>query len=329
MSIGCLGHVGLKQESAFGAEASPATVFGEIYNESIAMENKMIRPDMVNGSRYGKWVVPGPISGQGGISTGLVAEGLSPWLLKGLFGEATSELVATGVYDHTFRPAQSAALPSFTLEVDHGTACQNWIGCTVSEAELSVSPTDVLNMRVKLLAQRPKKSEASTPDYPAVKPFTAFETEFALNGISNISFESFSISIRNSVEPVWTLNGKRYAAKHVAKGFEVEGSLTLEFGSDEERRRLWGGADAMEPQLSVTPGSLLMTATQIEEFLPGYKRTLTLDAPEIYYAAAPANISAARDRIVQVVSFFVNFSSGADKFADIVLRNGESGYPNP
>ena len=109
----------------------------------------------------------------------------------------------------------------------------------------------------------------------------------------------------------------------------MEGTLVLDFSSDEERRRLWGGADATEPQLSLSPGSLAMVVTQVEEFTPGHSRRLTLEAPEIFYAAAPANISAARDRIIQTVSFFVNFNASLEKFADIVLRNGESGYPNP
>lgn len=329
MSIGYLGHMGLKQESAFGTEASPPEVYGEIFNESIVMDNRLIRPDTVNGTRFKKWVVPGPVSGRGGISTGLVAEGLAPWLFKGLFGEVSSQVVAAGVYDHTFTPVQSTALPSFTFEVNYDSSCQNWIGSTVSGASLSVSPNDLINMNVTLLSQRPKKTTASTPSYPDLKPFTGFETEFTLNGIENISFESFNINIGNNVEAVWTLNGKRYPAKHVAKGFDIEGSVTLEFSSDAERRRLWGNVSANEPQLVVEPGSFLVTATESVEFTPGYSRTFTLDIPEIYYASAPANISAARDRIVQTVSFFGNYNAASGKFADVVIRNGESGYPNP
>lgn len=329
MSIGYLGHMGIRQESAFGQEATPPEVYGEIFNESMTMDNRLIRPDTVNGSRFNKWVAPGPVSGRGGISTALVAEGLAPWLLKGLFGDVSSEAVAAGVYDHTFTPAQSAELPSFTVEVDYESACQNWIGSTVTGATISISPNDLVNLSVRMLSQRPRKTTANTPSYNEVRPFTGFETEFTLNGVENVSFESFSISVTNNVEQVWTLNGKRYPAKHVVKGFDIEGTIALEFSSDEERRRMWGSASAVEPQLSITPGSILMKATQNEDFTPGYARSITLDIPEIYYASAPANISAARDRIVQTVSFFGNYSAGSGKLADIVLRNGESGYPNP
>jgi len=251
MSAGYLGHMGLKEETAFGAEAAPPEVFGEFFNESIVMDNRLIRPATVNGSRFRKWVFPGPVSGRGGISTALAAEGIVPRLLKGLFGSVSTEELDTGVYEHTFVPVQSSSLPSFTVQLDQEGGCQNWIGSTVAGATMSVAPGDILGFSVDLLAQRPKRAEPSAPAYPGIKPWIAFEAVFTLNGVENVNFEDFTLSFANSVEPVWTLNGQRHATRHVAKGFELEGSIAVEFDSDEQRRRMWGSAGAAGPELTI------------------------------------------------------------------------------
>jgi hypothetical protein len=329
MSVGYQGHLGLCQETSLGEEASPPAAFAEIKSESLDMNNNLLRPPVVNGSRLIKRTLAGPVEAGGGIVMSLTPEGASPWLLKGLFGNVASGQAAEGVYDHTFAPSGGPSLPSFTVQVDHDAGCLNWIGCTVSSASLSITPDDLLDAAFDLVAQRPKATEAASPAYSAAAPWDANGIEIAFNEAERIDFESINLTIGNNVTPVRTLNGKRWAGRHVPGLLEVRGSVVFEFSSDAEMRRMWGGVNADTPQRTLLPGGMALTVTHTSEIAEGYFYTMTLNLPEIYYAAAPANITSAPDRIIQTVSFYASHNAQSDKTIELILRNGVSGYPNP
>ncbi len=329
MSIGYQGHLGIKQEAAYGEEAITPDVFAEIVRESLDMNNNLIRYEAVNGTRLIKRTLPGPVEAGGGITLALSPEGAAPWLLKGLFGSVASAQVAEGVYDHTFMPSNGAFLPSFTVQVDHKSGCQNWIGCTVQSASLSIAPDDLLDLTVELLAQRPKAVTAAAASYRDAVPWGAPCVNFNFNGVERLDFQNFNLTIGNNVTPVRTLNGKRWAGRHAPGILEVRGSVTFEFTSEDDRRRMWGGAAAETPQGTLAPGALVMAITHTDEIADGYYYTLTLNLPEIYYAAAPANIASAANAITQTVVFYASHNAASDKTIEAVLRNGKSGYPDP
>jgi len=329
MSLGYQGSLGLKQETALGEEAAAPEVFAEFKSESLDMNNNLIRPAVVNGTRLIKRTLPGAVEAGGGIVMSLAPEGAAPWLFKGLFGAVASEEAAAGVYDHTFSPTNGKFLPSFTVQVDHDSGCQNWIGCTVGSATLTVAPDDLLDLSVEMLAQRPKAATAATPSYSAAAPWGASGVEITFNGAERMDFRSIWLTISNNVTPIRTLNGKRWAGRHAPGMLEVRGTVTFEFSSDEERRRMWGGVSAGTPQNTLAPGSLVMAVTHTSEVAEGYYYTLTLNMPEIYYAAAPANITSASSIITQTVTFYASHNAAADKTIEMILRNGVSGYPDP
>ena len=329
MSMGYQGSLGLKQETALGEEAAAPEVFAEFKSESLDMNNNLIRTVTVNGTRLIKRMLPGAVDAGGGIVLSLSPEGATPWLLKGLFGEVSSGEAAAGVYDHTFSPTNGKFLPSFTVKVDHDSGCQNWIGCTVGSATLTIAPDNLLDLSVEMLAQRPKAATAATPSYSAVAPWGAFGVEFTFNGTGRWDFRRFGLTISNNVTPIRTLNGKRWAGRHAPGILEARGTVTFEFASDAERRRMWGGVSAETPQNTLAPGSLVMTVTHTSEVAKGYYYTLTLNMPEIYYEAAPANITSASSLVTQTVTFYASHNAATDKTIEMILRNGVSGYPNP
>ena len=59
MTTGLLGHIGLKQEAAFGEEASPPEAFEEIISESIMMRSEQIMPRRRMGTAQGAMRRPG------------------------------------------------------------------------------------------------------------------------------------------------------------------------------------------------------------------------------------------------------------------------------
>lgn len=329
MSMGYVGYLGLRQENGYGQEAAPPVAYGEIENETIKMDSGLIRPRTVNGTRFTKRALAGGVSAGGGVSMVLSPEGIVPWFLKGLLGGVTSEMMSSGVYEHVFSATNGCDLPSFTVQVNHNAACQNWLGCVVSGATISVAPNAELSFDVNLIAQRPKLAEAGTPSFPDVDSWVASGVSFSFNGIGRLDFENFKLTIDNQVEQVYTLNGQRWPSAHVTSGLEVSGTVTFAFSSDAEMRRFWGAADATTPQNKLMPASLTLTATHADEIAPGYNYSLSIELPEIYYTSAPANITSATDRILQTVAFVSNFNAVAGKVIGVTLRNGESGYPDP
>ncbi len=93
-----------------------------------------------------------------------------------------------GVYDHTFSPAHTALLPSFSLHVDNGDACQNWAGCTVGAASIFIARNGSLGLDLDIIAQRPVESQSATPSFSGVDAWNARNVEFTLNGTANLKY---------------------------------------------------------------------------------------------------------------------------------------------
>jgi len=323
-----LGKLGLAQETAFGSAAAPA-VFAAVRSESFSMNNNLLQPSRVDGRRSAGRAVAGRVTADGGIAMDFVPDGAAPWLLKGLFGSVSSGPVDTGVYEHVFGCDETGGLPSFTVRVDQVNGCQDWLGCTVDSATLSGRPGGLVEMDVELKAQRPATAESVTAVYSQTPAFNATHLSFAFNGEQRTDFENLRLTIRNNVEGVHTLNGSRWVSKNVPGRFEVQGAVTFAFASDADRRMFWGGAAADTPQVSIEPGSLTVSAEHTSIISGGYEYRFEIGLPEIYYATAAANISAARDRILQTVVFYAAFNEAGAKMAELKLRNGDTSYPDP
>ena len=198
---GLFGHLGLTQEQTFGGEASSPAAYVKITDESIRMDSNLLKQDVVAGTRFPTLITPGKISASGDIGFFLEPEGALPWILKGLFGNAASGEVVSGVYDHVFEPVETSTLPSFSIQVNAGAACIDWLGCTVSNVTMAVDPAGPIRMNAGVISQRPKESaEYASPSYSQVPQWNSRDAAFTLNGESNLKFEIFlliSITISN------------------------------------------------------------------------------------------------------------------------------------
>lgn len=328
MSVGFLGHMGLKQETVFGTEATPPTIFGEIADESILMDNNLIIPKLCSGTRYIKRVLPGPVTCGGTVNLPMFPQDLTGWLLKGLMGTVSSSLVAAGVYDHTYSTLQSSTLPSFTIQIDKEAQAINWIGSTVASIGIATTPNDLINMAVDIISQYPHEVAAATPSYGTLDPFAAYDVAITLNSEANVDFENLSLTITNDLEGVSTLNNQRWIAKNVAKGFDVTGSFSLEMGDSKMMRRLWGSAVATQPLRLIGPIPLVITITSPVAITGAYYYTCTITIPNCYFSTATANVSA-ENRIIQECAFVTKYDASSDYQAQIVLRNSQASYPDP
>lgn len=328
MSAIYAGYMGLKEEAVFGEEPDAPEAFEEITGESILMRSEQISPQSANGLLVSRYSVPGRISAGGGIDTILSPEGAVPWMLKGVLGKATSSEAAPGAFDHVFSPLHSPRPPSYTIQTNIDEMSQAWLGCVFSGMTMTVLKNQLVGLTFSVLAQRPSESAApSSPGFTGTIPFSGHAFEFTLNGIGNLKIERFTLNIRKNIETVFTLNRKRYCSKFHAGGLEISGSLTLEFETESERRRLWGALTATTPQNQVAPGSMSVSATHAKEAAPGCPFTFGVNLPELYYESAPANITHANNRVTQIIDFKPTWNQSAGEIITMTMRNSVASYP--
>jgi len=193
-----------------------------------------------------------------------------------------------------------------------------------------VAKNQLVGLNMSVAAQRPgEPSATSNPVFAASAPFPSHGFVFTLNGTDNANVESFALNIRNDIEAVYTLSGKRYCHSHYLRALDVSGSVTLEFESEAERRRMWGALAATGPQNVVEPGTLAVAATHDEEAADGAPFFFGINIPELCYESAPANISVAHDRILQKITFKPAWNRAAGEVISIALRNRTTSYPDP
>ncbi len=327
MALGCCGVFGLKQEACYGVQAAPPEVFGGIISESMAARADLAVRALASGSRSAGSATPGAVAAGGEVVLQMTPEGLTPRLLKGLFGDVASRLLGDGVHEHTFTFAQGGAMPSFTAYVEAAAEnCCNWLGCVVSAATISIAPDAPVLISVVLAAQRPAAAEAAESFYSGPKAWAAHDAAFILNGEQRLDLESFELTFDNNIKTLRTLNGGRWCGGIVPGAVSVRGSFVAEFGSEAEMRRFWGAPGAATPLNEFKPGSLSFSLVHGSGVAGGRDYEFSATLPEIYYSAAEASVDGSADRVLQRVSFEAVRSDAAE-IATAVLINGTEGYP--
>jgi len=331
MSVGALGSFGLKQETTYGTEATPPTVFHEIKSESIASDNNLIIPRYIGGVKGNKRVLPGPYTAEGSFELDATPEGAMGWILKGMCGSAVSSEVVAGVYSHIFTPGQSNDMPSFTIQVDAEAGCRNWLGCQFSSLDITMSPDELIAMAVGVIAQYDKEAIAATPTYSTLDPFTAYDVAVTLNGVSNSTLENLVLNFTNDVEGVKTLNNQRWIGRTSAKNLNVAGTFSLEFNDMDMLRRFWGSSVATQPLKCFDDLTLQIDITSTCQQIgsTGHYYTLSIAIPSFYIATGAPNLTGADDRIMQEIAFVTKHDAVTGKSISFTLKNAQASYPDP
>jgi len=333
MSVGAIGTIGLKQETTFGTEATPPDVFEEARAEKLTFDFNYITKRYIGGVRDTLRVLPGALSGKGPVDIDLIPEKTLGWFLKGIFGKVSTSTLVPGVYQHVFEVLQSSKLPSFTMQAGLGAGTYNFLGCNMESFSVGIKPNNTLESSVGLIAQNIKKTTPITPSYTTLNPWMAQEIDISLAGNPIPYMESLDLNFNNTYEPVFALNNKRYALKHVAKQFMCDGKFNLEFDNTDILERIFGTVGATEPQQCIDPTTLSVAITKLcpeGEIVvgSGYYYSLTFDYYEVYLHGFPTN-TGPDNRIMYDVNFFTKYDRGQAASVKVTLVNGQSGFPNP
>ncbi len=330
MSIALSGLLSLKQETAYGVEATP-DVAAEIRSESISEDNNLITPQYISGKVGDTRVLAGPLSAGGGIELDMFPEGIFPWLLKGVFGQVTTTSPAAGVYQHVFTPRTGLSLPSFTTQVNALGGTTNWLGCRFGNFGVSISPAEMLSVTADIVAQYGKEGTSVYPTVSALDPFVATDAEVEWNDILNVDFENINFSLNNGLISVPTLNHARWAGKASATTFRAEGSFNLEFDNMAMVRQMWGADAATLPQACIEPQKLTIDVTSgcQEIGSTGYFYRTIWEFPEVFLKFAKRNLTGANDRVMVAVEWIARVSNSLGYAVKATVVNSVSGYPDP
>jgi len=336
MSVAMAGHMGLKQETSFGTEAT-VDVFGEISNLDLSSDNALHIPRLIGGIRGNKRILPASLTASGSFNYLLFPEDLTGWIFKGIFGQVTTTDLGGGAYQHVFTPIDSGSLPSFTIQKDSEAGVFNYLGCVFDGFTMGITPDEIMEMSVNLQAQTVKEGAIQTPSYTTLDPFLPFHASVTLNSVANTSFENLEINITNALEPVMTLNNQRYVGKIVAHQFDCSGTFSLEFDDMDIMRLIWGHAAATAPRDYVNVVDLTYNIVMSDAYdatygkigSSSYNYRCQFDFHEIVLRGGEPNLTGADDRIMQDVDFVTKYSTTNSAMMTVTLVNGQSGYPDP
>lgn len=328
MSVGLNGFLGIKQESAFGTQGTPATVYEDIISETIKSDNAILTPKTCNGQRALKRVLPGPYKANGDINLLANPEGVLPWLLKGLFGQVSTSDLGGGAYSHVFAPLNNSALPSFTIHVDRLAGAIDFVGSSVSSIEWTGNVDEEVKIAASVMTQKPIRVSKQVATINDLDPLVWADCTVTLNSVADTNIENLSIKISNDIEQVSTHNGTRFVKRNVAKDFSVEGSCQMEFNDEVQLQRFWGAASCTSPQRAVLTNVLqfkYVSLTQIGS--SGQYYTMQWDVPMAIWTAGEATLTGPNDRLMQDLTFVAKTNGTYP--VQFTLINSQASYPNP
>jgi len=324
MSIATNGSLGLKEEAVYGTGVVPDK-FVEFADESFKGDSGLIIPDLINGLRVERRVLPGAYTIAGDVNFPLTPEGITGWVLKGIFGKVVTTPNGDGTYTHVFTVGKS--IPSFTVDIDRLAAAFRYTGVVFGSLAVSIDKQKTVDCKLATIARKDELITAQVPTFSDLDQYAGIDVGVEINSVPNSDVETASFTFNNEIEPVHTLDGTRFIRKAVPKTFKTDGSFTMEFGDKTMLEYFWGAAGATYPQRHLQSFPLKFNMIQ-DVHIGATERhySMTVEFTRVYIQLdAPLK---ANNRIIQNVAFHPVQDLSTDEVVTVTLVNGESGYPD-
>lgn len=280
VGIGFSGHLGIRKEASFASGGS-VDHWQPFTSESIELSYANVYTDQVRNTAEQVGGQRGVSSVAGNISFNVTPQGPTEWWQCGL-GQASSVF-------YVERP-----LDSLLLQIDRETGCVQASGCMIGDMSFNSSQGGVLGCSVSIEGAGLGSCSAGSPSYTEEDvPYLHHEAVFSLNGTSDTSVTTFSVSISNSLGT--DLYGTGTDRVEIPAGkLIVTGSFTKLFDDVVERNAF----------LNAQERSFNVTFTRGGTFF-------AINCPNIRYNSRPANISSQSEYILETFNFtsYVNDAS--------------------
>lgn len=310
---------GFKKEGSRGvAEASPAK-FLAVGAESELNYNALLIPDdKIRGIKERFPSAPGMKEGTGTLAAVDVEAQTIGDLLFGCLGSvATVQPDATNsptVYRHTYSRLNSLLMPSFTFFVDRGLSKKRYPLSIIKKLALSGAVDGKALVNADLLFKTEESSGVFTATYGAPKPLMFFQTDFKIDGVSDLNVKSWSLNIDNGSVAQRTLNQSRDAKDIVSPGrFIIDGGFEIYFETEAQRQKFLDSHSAAF--------NIVLTGDVIEDT---FKNQLEFVIPEARYTAYPfGNLD---ELLGAAVTFEAQYNIAAGYSLRAILTNAVAAY---
>ena len=310
---------GFKKEASRGtAESSPNKFLAVGADSELNYATVLLPDDKIRGFKERFPSAPGVKEGTGTLAAVDVEASTVGDLLMGCLGSvATAQPDAVNsptVFRHTFSRLNALLMPSFTFFVDRGVSIKRYPLTVIKKLAFAGAVDGKAQVASDLLFKSEEPGSAFTPSLGSPKPLMFFQTDFKIDGVSDLNVKSWSLSIDNGSVAQRTLNQSRDAKDIVSPGrFIIDGGLEIYFETDAQRQKF---IDAGAADLN-----LILTGDIIEDT---FKNQLEFKLPEVRYSAYPyGNLE---DLLGAKVVFQAQYNAAAGYSIQAVLTNAVTGY---
>jgi len=310
---------GFKKELSRGVSESAPAKYLAVGAESEMTYNTALIPDeKLRGLKERFPSSAGIKEGKGSLAAiDLEAATIGDLLLGCLGSVSTAQPDATNsptVYRHTFSRLNGLQMPSFTFFVDRGISVKRYPLTVLKKLAFSGAVDGKGQVSADVLFKTEEPSTSFTPTYQAPKPLMFFQTDFKIDGVSDVNVKSWSLNVDNGSVAQRTLNLTRDVKDIVSPGkFIIDGGFEIYFESEAQRQKfLDAGAAALEIDL---------TGDIIEDT---FKNEVKFSLPEVRYSAYP--FGAIEDLLGAAVTFNAEYKASAGHSLQAVLTNAVPSY---
>lgn len=310
---------GFKKEVSRGvAEASPSKFLAVGADSELNYTTALIPDERIRGFKERFPSAPGIKEGTGTLSGIDVEASTIGDLLLGCLGSVATvqpdSVNAPNTYRHTFNRLNSLLMPSFTFFIDRGLSIKRYPLTILKKLALSGAVDGKALANVDVMFKTEEPGSAFAPVYDSPKPLMFFQTDFKIDGVSDLDVRSWTLNIDNGSVVQRTLNQSRDARDIVSPGiFIIDGGFEIYFETEAQRTKF---LDANSAALNI-----ILTGDLIENV---FKNELEFVLPEVRYTAYPfGNLE---DLLGAAVTFEAHFNATAQKSLEAILTNEVSSY---
>ncbi len=310
---------GFKKETSRGvSEAAPTKYLAVGPESEFNYKSVLIADDKIRGLKERFPSAPGVKDGTGTLSNIDVEASTIGDLLLGCLGSvATAQpdsVNSPTVFRHTFSRLNSLLMPSFTFFIDRGLSIKRYPLSVIKKLNLSGAVDGKAMLGADVLFKTEEPASAFAPVYGSPKPLMFFQTDFKIDGVSDLNVKSWNLHIDNGSAPHRTLNLSRDVKDIVSPGrFMIDGGFEIYFETEAQRQKF---IDVSSAALDIT-----LTGDIIED---AFKNQLEFKLPEVRYSAYP--FGTIENLLGAAVAFEADYNAAAGYSLQTILTNGVSSY---
>lgn len=310
MPYGFAGHIGIAKETTWGSGVAAADYI-QAFSESLATTFERFTTVNITGSYYEPDDIAGTQRNQGNLVFHGHPKSMG-YALNGVFGTNSITVVLSGaLFKNDFTPKTSDAtslspLPSYTLEIFRDvTTSQQFSGVVFNTLQMAVAPNQDLRITAGVIAKSVTGIAKTTPSFPNTPtfPFTFDTCSIQVDGVANVLWESFQVSVANQLEGIPALDNTFVINRIRRTGPPtVRMSGTLEFQNVSD----WNDF------INQTERRFVLNFTKASSF------SLTIDIPRLVYTAFPTQMGG-RGRIMVNVDGTARYHVGSGNALKVSL----------